>query len=171
MTAAPSGALRVRGAAHDEAVVAAELNDRGWHAEPYGQALLSPMARDALIRYRDEDDRKALLRWLPDLLVYNDERLPSMFLVDVKRTSPSIAIEDDSCRAANDNIARLGIPVVYVCSPSFELPANRWRVLLPSIMRDHGKPGSFRGNGSGTPFHTIGWRFAAPLDAHFPVLR
>ena len=110
-----TGAKRLALAAVHERAIAAELQERGYDVEPFGQALLSDEVRK---RLRDQrcPAHLSLMRWMPDLAVM------------LSGTAHLVAIDaktNEKCNSASRNHAIelrsiLGarvtrMPVVYVC--------------------------------------------------------
>lgn len=139
---------RLADAEEFEHAVADALRERGWLVEPFGQALLTPTARDIL-----RGDPNAQHRWLPDLLAYRPAR-GTRVLVDAKASgAPNYAIEKDALSALVEHERTALMPVYVVFSD--------WHVAraceLWEIVDDerYCRTGPYYGRGSGTPYWLI----------------
>lgn len=152
---------RMRLAAQFEADVIAALHARGWHAEPFGQALLSTAIREALRQAADETP----LRWLPDIIA--SKRFASRtltVLIDAKsghrwKETGNQCVETAAARSQASFAEWAGIPIYIV----FESHA----VMTPAVILEIGYPGPHHGHGSGTEFLLIPDVAGVSFDAVF----
>lgn len=128
--------------------VLAQLQQRGWYAEPFGQALFSQELRTRLAACQTIAGRKAPMRWIPDIVAIRDM---SVVLVDAKagtswRRTNNHAIEQDALVAALGWGHALTVPVWFIFSDGRGASA---RDLAFSKSR---REPPFMGDGSGTQF-------------------
>lgn len=140
-----NGSARMAAAELHEKRVVNELRRLGFTVEPFGQALLSKHARDALRRV----DPPTLLRWLSDFIAWRDDVPP--FLVEAKGTmseTQSFSIETLSYECALALERDFGLPVLFVFA---DMTCN-WASHLEPHRRCLGSS-----RGSGTPFVLV-WK-------------
>lgn len=145
-----------------EGRVLAALGERGWTAEPFGQSLLSADIRGQMRRVSPPTP----VRWMPDIIA-TKPRLTRMALVfiDAKageayQTTGNYDIE----AAALETAERWS---TFARSCHFFFVFDDLGVLTPRTVRDHGRIGTFRGRGSGTPFVLVDTGHAVSFDAVF----
>lgn len=118
------------------------LRHQGWHAEAFGQALLTEPMRKHL-RMHD-----TAARWLPDIIAAKDGVL---VYVDAKASTAihtgNHAVEDASTEALVRWQDFQGARVLYA------FPHDSGHSLVPlGLWNEHKRPAPFAGKGSGTPF-------------------
>lgn len=149
---------RMAAAAAFEKQVRDALAERGWYAEPFGQAQLTERTRQAL---RDIQPTTRV-RWLPDIIA--SRRFSSrtqVIYIDAKAGDKwrETGRHDFECAAVEASAKWAeysGCPTYFVCSD--------WSVYTPDHVAETGTPGSFRGSGSGTPFLLVLQRSGLPFD-------
>lgn len=99
-----------------EEIVIGKLRANGYPVEPFGQALLSAQARNAL------RETKSLIRWLPDLFIPGS-RSRAAVTIDAKSCSTKYSnhsIEMRSLACARDIVE---LPVFYICPDGHAITA------------------------------------------------
>lgn len=131
-----------------EAAVAAALVERGWKAERYGQALLTPEARRIL-----RGDPHAQHRWIPDLLAYHKQRA-SRVLIDAKASrGPNYTIEKSALSALVEHERTALMPLYIVFHDWCVARAcELWEITEDARICRTGPPPIA---GSGTPYWLI----------------
>jgi hypothetical protein len=118
------------------------LQQQGWAAEPFGQALLSEDMRNHLRH------RPTAARWLPDIIAAQGD---TVIYVDAKASSAhqtgNHAVETASSTALHLWQAFTGCPVFY----AFPHATQDTFVSLDDWQSSKFR-GKYRGSGSGTPF-------------------
>jgi hypothetical protein len=126
--------------------------------EPFGQALLGPLAREAI------HQKPTLLRWLPDFLLKQGD---NFVWVEAKK-SPGVerygnhSCEDSSTKALQQIAFETGHSAVY----AFWHPDNQPRFISLDTWLNYRERRSFSGQGSGTPFHVISCAIHCKSDIH-----
>jgi hypothetical protein len=146
-----------------ELQVIRSLVARDWAAERFGQGQLTPAMRDHLKRV----EPKTLVRHIPDIIAAR--RFASRTLVafvdakagDKWRETGNHDIETDAVTAAEKWVEFTGnqCPYYFVFGDG--------GVLTPSVARELGRAGTFRGAGSGTPFLLVPVNACQQFDAIF----
>lgn len=160
-------AARMAPSTQFEERVIEQLRSIGWHAYPFGQALLSSECRQRLARFEDSFRRPCRVRWMGDIITFRD--LPNgrayVALIDAKVCKGQrYALEMSAVETAAIYTDHLYTPCFFVF--------DDWMVLTPFEARQRGVPGPFRGNGSGTPFLLVDKTYGQPFTDRFPpVLR
>lgn len=127
-----------------ERKVKAELDVRGWLAEPFGQGQLSEQMRDVIKRIRTP------VRYMPDLIAAKRFTATTrVVFVDAKdgdrwRDTGNHDVETAALAAAHKWEDLSECPFYFVFSDA--------GVATPALITEIGKPGQYRGVGSGTPF-------------------
>ncbi len=136
---------RMAAAAAWERTVVDRLHHEGWQVEPYGQALLTPAAKQML-----QQHTMAQHRWLPDLIAGRDD---STILVDCKATlghQPCHAIEKSSLSSLVAHEQNALLPVYVVFNDWHVARAcELWELTDDSRVCRTGPPSA---RGSGTPY-------------------
>lgn len=143
-----------------EAVVLLLLNDAGWVAEPWGQALVSERLRQAL-----KQVPSCPARWAPDILAVRDREWAFVDAkAEIRGDTPNFSIEKSAVRSHfswwighNAGTAKF----IYV-----------WDDFRCSYIDDLNDTkglheGHFAGVGSGTPFWLIPKQATRPFDEVF----
>lgn len=149
-----SFAQRIDASARYERDVRLALDELGWRAEPFGQALLSEPMREHL----RSGDTKA--RWLPDIIA----AVPGMVIyVDAKaskaHSTGNHAVERASTEALVAWQQFTGAPVYY----AFPHDVGSSFVALDDwVSAKHPGPASGGSKGSGTPFDLAPCRVVCP---------
>lgn len=159
-----SFAKRLADAKKHEDRVRASLLLRGWAAEPFGQGQLTVDMRNYL------RDVKTSVRWMPDLVAAKRFAARTLVIfVDAKageryQSTGNHDIEIAALDAAEKWIQLAGdeCPYYFVFDDG--------SVLTPSVAREMSTPGTFHGNGSGTPFVLVPVSACTPFDAIFGPL-
>jgi hypothetical protein len=132
---------------------------RGWHAEWFGQAMLSETMRTYL---RTVD---TFVRWMPDIIAAkNIAGCNQIVFVDAKggqryKDTGNHDVETSSVKAATAWIEFDQCPHYFVFGDG--------GVATPADVEEHGQPGTFRGTGSGTPFMLIPATKTQPFESVF----
>ena len=117
---------------------------RGWHAEWFGQSMLSETMRTYL------HSVDTFVRWMPDIIAAkNIAGRNQIVFVDAKggqryKETGNHDVETSSVKAATAWIDFDQCPHFFVFGDG--------GVATPADLEEHGRQGTFRGNGSGTPF-------------------
>jgi len=135
---------RITQATEFEDQVRRRLLAANWQVERFGQALLTPTAREFLKRSRTN------VRWLPDLIGAAGE---IVVYFDAKASPPHPrtgchAVETASCDAARQWQDFSGSMVFY----AFPHHGDRITFVQLETWIAAKRPGKWLGNGSGTPF-------------------
>lgn len=152
-----------------EARVVEALRVRGWSAEPFGQSLLSSQIRNGMRQVVPP----VSVRWMPDIIATKPrdyERRMLLVFIDAKA---GITYQ----RTGNYDIEIAALETaerwtMFALGSWFFFVFDDLRVLSPSVVRTHGRPGPYRGQGSGTAFLLVRATHALPFDDIFglPVL-
>lgn len=127
-----------------ERKVIAELQIRGWLAEPFGQGQLSEQMRDVIKRISTP------VRYMPDIIAAKkfSAKMRVVFIDakdgDTHQETGNHNLETAALDAAEKWEAMSECPFYYVFSDG--------RVATPGLVREICWPGTYRGVGSGTPF-------------------
>lgn len=159
-------AARMAPALEFEIAVIERFNSTGWRAFPFGQSQLPDECRDLLRRYEDGSRRPCLIRWMPDVIAFNVQtRRTYVALIDAKVCGdrPNYAVEMSAAETAEAFTDRLYTPTFFVF--------DDWRVMTPREVRQRGRAGPNRSNGSGTPYYLIEKGFSRPFAEVFPPVR
>lgn len=159
-------AQRLKAATAFEDDVVDRFNATGWHAFHFGQSQLPEECRTLLMRYEDGARRPCLIRWMPDVIAFRSyPNRTFVALVDAKVCGdrPSYAIEMSAAETAEAFTDRLYTPTFFVF--------DDWRVMTPREVRQRGRAGPNRSNGSGTPYYLIEKGFSRPFNEVFPPVR
>jgi hypothetical protein len=163
MSTASSFERRMERAVAFECAVRDAITERGWYAEPFGQAQLTSGMRDALRLVQPS----TLVRWMPDIIAAkNFGGRQRVIYVDAKagdkwRTTGRHDFEVNAVESAHRWVEYSNCPTYFVCSD--------WSVFTPDIVREVGQLGSYRGSGSGTPFLLVRAAAGMRFDALFPA--
>jgi hypothetical protein len=159
-----SFATRITQATEHELVVIDALREREWIAERFGQGQLPETVRATLRRIQTP------VRWMPDIIAMKSFPTgPQLRFVDAKagdkwRETGNHDLEVAAIDAAEAFYAYAKWPVYFVFSDM--------SVVAPEDVREVAVPGTWRGNGSGTPFLLFPTAVGRPLDAVFgPICR
>jgi len=156
---------RVGPALEHEEKVLQWLRYEGCIAEPWGQALFPIAFQDALRACQDADGNPVLLRWFPDIIALVP---PLAFLIDAKqgarhRDTGKHAIEQSSLKAMLILEKALNISAWFILPGGAGISAQE---------ADRVKePGTFLGQGSGTPFWLICNEFTIGNDVLFEQMK
>lgn len=137
------------------------LRDRGWDAEVFGQSLLSDDMSNTLRRVDSP------VRWMPDIIAgKNIGGRQRIVYVEAKggrryRDTGNHDLEIASLDAAEKWVSFAGdhCPVFFIF--------DDLGVTTPADVRDHCRQGTYRGNGSGTPFVLFPTTICRPIDTVF----
>jgi hypothetical protein len=131
--------------AHEDRVRASLLL-RGWAAEPFGQGQLTPEMRDYLRRVPTS------VRWMPDIIAAKQfAARTQVVFVDAKAGDRYKDTGNHDIELAALDAAEKWIQLAGDACPYYFV-FDDGGVLTPSVARELGDPGVWRGNGSGTPF-------------------
>ena len=142
-----------------ERVVEQALAKRGWIVEPFGQAMISDRMRIYLQRTQSP------VRWLPDLIAAKSyAHQTNISFVDAKaglryQETGRHDIERASAEAAEGFAQFTQCPVWFAFHDG--------SVTTPDRVLEVGRPGTFRGNGSGTKFILISQQICENFDYIF----
>lgn len=153
---------RISEAQKSEQAVMDRLIYNGWHSEPFGQAQLSKSCRAHLKRYKDDDGRPTLIRWMPDIITYSESMVALIDAKTGRQDTPNHDIEKKAIEAA-------GIYSYWLNTPTFFVFNEDMSVLTPDEAWKFGKEGRYFGKGSGTPFVLIEKIHTRSFDDVFPV--
>lgn len=141
--------------------VVGALLERGWAAEPFGQGQLTPAMRDHIRRV------DTAVRWMPDIIAA--KRFAAQTLItftDAKAGEKWRETGNHSIEAAALASAEKWIEMSGDRCPYYFVFADGG-VATPSVIRELGRPGAFRGVGSGTPFLLLPVSACQKFDAIF----
>jgi hypothetical protein len=156
--------LEVAVAFEDEVV--GRFNATGWRAFHFGQSQLPDECRSLLVRYEDGSRRPCLIRWMPDVIAFATyPKRTFVALIDAKVCGdrPNYAVEMSAAETAEAFTDRLYTPTFFVF--------DDWRVMTPRDVRQRGRAGPNRSNGSGTPYYLIEKGFSRPFNEVFPPVQ
>lgn len=160
-------AQRLSTATAFEDQVVERFNATGWRAFHFGQSQLPEECRNLLIRYEDGSRRPCLIRWMPDVIAFRtySSRRTFVALVDAKVCGdrPNYSVEMSAAETAEAFTDRLYTPTFFVF--------DDWRVMTPREIRQRGRAGPSRSNGSGTPYYLVEKGFSRSFDEVFPPVR
>jgi hypothetical protein len=134
---------------------------RGWHAEWFGQAMLSETMRTYL---RTVD---TFVRWMPDIIAAkNIAGRNQIVFVDAKGGQRYKETGNHDVETSSVKAAAHWITLNRDRCPTF-LVFGDGGVATPADVEEHGRPGTFRGTGSGTPFMLIPAAKTRPFESVF----
>jgi hypothetical protein len=150
---------RLEAATVFEVKVVAALIERDWRAERFGQGQLSEEMRDVIRQVQTS------VRYMPDVIAAKKfKAVNRLMFVDAKagekyRETGNHDVETAALEGAEKWQQFSDCPVYFVFTNG--------DTITPQVFRELGKPGPYRGVGSGTPFLLIPRSACTPFDATF----
>lgn len=143
------------------------LRNRGWLAEPFGQAQIPEPMRPHLHRWADEYGRPTLLRWTPDIIAVRPTARPFVCLIDAKtetekhKNGDNFSVEINAVEAGLAIVRDWSTPLFYVW------PDGRYLTPQTVLNRWNRKLDGADAGGSKTAFYLVAKKWADSATALF----